>query len=283
MTANGGVAANPLLESWDDLPFGLPPFGSIDASHFAPAFEVAMRDHRAEIDAIADNAAPADFDNTVAALDRSGVLFARIEAVFWHLVAAASTPALQAAQRELAAPLAAHEKAVYLNARLFQRIDDLHRRIDTLALDAESRRLLERVHTDFVRAGARLQGDARNRCAAIAERLAELSTRFAQNVLADENGYALPLQGEADLAGLPADVRLAAHQAGVERGLIGAGGDLVALADRAVPHLLDAARSARAGLARVGFARRVGRSVRQPRDGARAACTAPRVGGAARS
>ena len=222
MTASGGVAANPLLESWDDLPFGLPPFGSIDASHFAPAFEVAMRDHRAEIDAIADNAAPADFDNTVAALDRSGVLFARIEAVFWHLVAAAGTPALQAAQRELAAPLAAHEKAVYLNARLFQRIDDLHRRIDTLALDAESRRLLERVHTDFVRAGARLQGDARNRCAAIAERLAELSTRFAQNVLADENAYTLLLQGEADLAGLPADVRLAARQAGVERGLIGA-------------------------------------------------------------
>ncbi|MGH6612261.1 MAG: peptidase M3, partial [Burkholderiaceae bacterium] len=122
---------NPLLGDWSGNPFGLPPFDAIEPGHFAPAFEVAMRKHLAEIDAIAHNPEPPSFENTVAAFDRAGALYSRIEAVFWNLVASVSTPELQAAQRELAAPLATHENAIRLHAALFARIDALHARIDT--------------------------------------------------------------------------------------------------------------------------------------------------------
>ena len=96
---------NPLLVRWD-TPFGLPPFAAIQPAHFAPAFEAAMRAQRAEVDAIAADPAPADFDNSVAAFDRSGRLLARVEAVFHNLSASHTSPALQAVQRELAAPQA---------------------------------------------------------------------------------------------------------------------------------------------------------------------------------
>ena len=212
---------NPLLADWGVNPLGLPPFDAVGPAHFAPAFDVAMRQHRADIDAIAHNPEPPSFANTIAAFDRAGALYAHIEAVFWNLVASASTPALQAVQRALAAPLAAHENAIRLHAALFERIAALHTRIDALGLEPEQRRLLERTQLDFVRAGAELQGEARQRRAQIAERLAELNTRFAQNVLADESGWTLELRGEAELAGLPASLRAAARQAAVERGLHG--------------------------------------------------------------
>ena len=128
------------------------------------------------------------------------------------LSASASSSELQAVQRRMAAPLAAHTNAIYLNAALFERVERLHEQRASLGLSPESLRLLERVHLDFVRAGARLQGEARARYAAIMERQAELNTRFAQNVLADESSYQLVLRGEAELAGLPDFVRAAARQ-----------------------------------------------------------------------
>jgi peptidyl-dipeptidase Dcp len=114
--------------------------------------------------------------------------------------------------------LAAHYSAVYLHAGLFDRIDALHRRRAELALPPEQLRLLGRVHLDFVREGARLSGAARSRHAAIVERLAELETRFSQNVLADEANYRLVLRDEQDLAGLPEGLRAAAREAAHERG-----------------------------------------------------------------
>jgi peptidyl-dipeptidase Dcp len=208
---------NPLLADWN-TPFGLPPFALIRAEHFAPAFEAAMRRQREEIDAIAVQSAPPDFDNTVAAFDRSGRLFARVEGVFHNLSASHTSPALQSVQRELAAPLAAHESAVMMHAGLFARIDALHGRRASLALPAESLRLLERLHQDFVRAGARLAPAAQARYAEVMGRLAELTTRFAQNVLADESECQIVL-GEGDLDGLPDFVRAAARQAAIDRGL----------------------------------------------------------------
>jgi peptidyl-dipeptidase Dcp len=119
----------------------------------------------------------------------------------------------------MAPRLAAHENAIYLHAGLFERIAALHARRQQLGLDDESLRLLERAHFDFVRAGARLPPETRQRYREITAGLADLSTRFAQNLLADEAGWVLQLKGEDDLAGLPEFVRSAARSAAQQRGL----------------------------------------------------------------
>ena len=203
---------NPLLQDWTGR-YGLPPFQQVKPEHFEPAFDVAMQAQLAEIDAIASNPAPPDFGNTVAALDRCGRLFTRIELLFSNLTVSDTNPELQAVQREMAPRLAAHENAVYLHQGLFARIDALHARRDSLGLDEESLRLLERIHLDFVLAGAKLPQSNRARYSEITEELADLSTQFSQNLLADESGWLLQLEGEADLAGLPESVRSAASGA----------------------------------------------------------------------
>ncbi len=210
------VLANPLLENWN-TPFGLPPFDLIRAEHFIPAFEVALKAHRDEIDAIAANADAPTFDNTIAAFDKSGRLYTRIEQVYYNLTASETSPALQAAERELAMPLAAHGNAVYMHAALFKRVDALHGKRAALGLTSEQLRLLERIHLDFVRAGAQLSGDAQKRYAEVTEKLAGLTTQFSQNVLADEAEYQMLLKTEDDLSGLPEYLRAAAKQAAVER------------------------------------------------------------------
>ena len=214
------TASNPLLQRWA-APFGLPPFAAIQAAHFAPAFDVAMAERLREIDAIADQPAAPSFDNTVAALDRAGVLFDRIGGVFHNLSSSETSAELQAVERELAPRLAAHASAVYMNARLFARIDGLHRERQALGLPADALRLLERFHLDFVRAGAGLAPAAQAHYAMLMQQLAALMTQFSQNVLADESSFQLRLQGDADLAGLPDFVRAAAREAARERGLEG--------------------------------------------------------------
>jgi len=210
--------ANPLLGPWT-TPHGLPPFADIRAEHFEPALHEAMREQLAELSAIATDPSPPDFGNTVAAFDRSGRTLGRIASVFYNLTASHTHDELQMVQRRMAAPMAEHDSAVYMNRALFDRIDQLHAKRDQLGLGSEQRRLLERVHLDFTRAGAKLEGPARERYAAVMTELAELTTRFAQNLLHDESGYRLELHGDADLAGLPDFVRAAARQAAADRGL----------------------------------------------------------------
>lgn len=218
---------NPLLQDWQ-TPYGLPPFAAIQTADFGPAFEVALAQHRAELDAIAAQAEAPTFANTLASFDRSGQLLGRLETVFHALAASATSPELQLVQRALAAPLAAHNNAVYMHQALFRRVDALYQERQALGLKAQELRLLERVHLDFVRAGAKLAGVAQARYAQVMERLAELNTQFAQNVLADESAYRLVLRSEAELAGLPDFVRASAAQAAAERGL-GAGDHVVTL------------------------------------------------------
>lgn len=212
------MSTNPLLQDWAG-PHGLPPFADIAPAHFQPAFDIALAAHRAEVDAIAAQADAPAFANTVAAFDASGRQLTRLEHLFYTLAASATSPELQAVQRALAAPLAEHGSAVYMHQGLFARMDALFEQREQLGLTPEQRRLLERVHLDFLRAGARLAPEARTRYAAVMARLAELNTRFAQNVLAAENGYQLRLTTEAELAGLPGFVRAAARQAAIDRGL----------------------------------------------------------------
>jgi len=210
--------SNPLMQAWPGV-HGLPPFADIQPAHFPPAFEAALAEHRAEIDAIASQVQPPSFANTLAAFDASGRQLTRLEYLFYTLAASATSPELQAVQRAMAGPLAEHGSAVYMHQGLFARVDALFGQRDELGLSAEQRRLLERVHLDFLRAGARLEPEARARYAAVMTRLAELNTRFAQNVLASESDYQLRLTTEAELTGLPDFVRAAARQAALDRGL----------------------------------------------------------------
>ena len=214
------LLANPLLDAWNS-PHGLPPFTDTKAEHFVPAFSVALKAHRAELDAIAANAAAPTFENTLAAFDRSGRLLTRIDQMFYNLTASETSPALQAVEREMAAPMAAHTNAIYMHAGLFKRVDALYSQRATLGLLPEPLRLLERVHLDFVRAGAKLSVEAQARYGKIMEQLAELTTRFSQNVLGDEAAYRLVLQHEDELAGLPESLLASARQAAHERGVEG--------------------------------------------------------------
>ncbi len=214
------MSSNPLLECWN-TPHGLPPFDHIRPEHFEPALRQAMIEHRGEIAAITGQAAAPSFDNTLAAFDRSGQLLGRVAMAFYNLTSSATGPELQAVQRAVAAPLAAHSSAVYQDAALFARVDQLHESRGSLGLSPEQLRLLERIHLAFVRAGAQLGAQAQQRQAQIMQELARLTTRFAQNVLHDESSWHLVLHDEAALAGLPPFLRAAAHQAAAARGLPG--------------------------------------------------------------
>jgi len=235
------LALNPLLPDWTGA-YGLPPFGTFQAADFLSAFEVALPAHLAELDAIANNPEPATFANTLQAFDESGRLRTRIELLFHNLTASETSPELQAVEREMAPRQAAHENAVYMNVKLFARIDDLHSRRDSLGLNAEQLRLLERVQLDFVRAGAKLPQAARQHYGAVMQELASLCAQFGQNVLADEAAFALELKTEADLAGLPQFLRAAAQAAAVQRGLPASSHAITLSPSMAEPFLTFSAR-----------------------------------------
>src|SRR5450755_3101633 len=210
--------ANPLLAPWKD-PWALPPFAEAKAEHFAPAFDRAIKQQLAELDAIGGSAEAPTFENTIAAFDRSGRLLDRVGRLFYNLTASDTSPALQAVEREVAPLMAAHDSAVHMHRPLFARIDALHGRRGELGLSDEQLRVLERFHTDFVRCGARFGPAEQRRYTEVMRRLADLTTRFGQNVLADESAFQLTLESEADLAGLPDFVRAAARQAAADRGV----------------------------------------------------------------
>ncbi|MCT2539209.1 M3 family metallopeptidase [Sedimentimonas flavescens] len=207
---------NPLLSDWTG-PFSLPPFGALQDDDFAPAFEAALTEARANIRAISDNPEAPSFANTIEAMEGAEALLDRVAGVFYNLSGADSTPAREALMRDLAPKMAAFSSEVTMNRALFERIDTLWQGREGLGLAPEQARVLELYHQMFVRAGAALDGEAANRMAAIKERLAVLSTAFSQNLLADERDWFRPLS-EADLEGLPEFVVAAAHAAGQERG-----------------------------------------------------------------
>jgi peptidyl-dipeptidase Dcp len=211
--------ANPLLAAWT-TPFGLPPFGAIAPEHFVPAFEAAMAAHLAEIAAIGADPRPADFANTIEAMQRAGRLLARVNGVFSNLVVSLGGAALEAVDMEMSPRLAQHGMMVSLDPLLFARVRAVFDAREGLGLAEDQMRLLERVHLGFVRSGAALAPEAKARMTEIAERLAVLHTQFGQNVLHDEKAWYLPL-GAADLGGLPQFLRDGAAQAAAARGLDG--------------------------------------------------------------
>src|SRR5262249_42782514 len=219
-TGTASNTPNPLLEAWTN-PFGVPPFSRIAPEHFRGAFERAFAEHDAEIAAIANDPAEPTFANTIEGLERAGRPLGRVGDVFGVLTGAHTTDALLEIEREIAPRRARHWNGILLNGPLFRRIDALWRDRDKLKLDPQQRRVLERYYLMFKRAGAALDDMARERLAAITERLATLGTAFSQNVLADEQAYALVLETEEDRAGLPDFVLAAARSAANERGMPG--------------------------------------------------------------
>ncbi|MEM6796682.1 MAG: M3 family metallopeptidase [Acidobacteriota bacterium] len=210
---------NPLLANWE-TPFGAPPLESVEASHFLPAFEEALAQNTAESEAIATNSEPPTFDNTMLAMQQSGVALGRITAVFSNLAGSASSDEIRAIQREITPRLAAHGASITLNSDLFGRIDALYQKRDELGLAPQQARLLETAHEDFIRAGAQLEGPDRDRFAEIRSSLAGLYTQFAQNEQADREAWTLELSAE-DIAELPDFIVSAAAGAAADRGLEG--------------------------------------------------------------
>jgi peptidyl-dipeptidase Dcp len=206
-TANP-AAANPLTRPWTGPFGGVPPFDKVKVADFQPALEAAMAEALAEVDAIANNPAPPTFENTIVALEKSGRALDRVNVIYSIWGGTLSTPEVRAVQKEMEPKLAAHSDRILQNARLFERIDAVYQQRDELRLTPEQKRLTDLRWNAFVRAGARLSPEDKARVAAINEELAGLFTQFNQNLLHDEDSYDLYLK-EADLEGLPADVRAA--------------------------------------------------------------------------
>src|SRR5262245_49888214 len=210
-------AGNPLLEAWSG-PFELPPFDRLNSTHFLPAFDRALAENLLELADIAKQRTRPTFANTIEALERSGRALDRVASVFFNLSGTDTSPEIQEIERKTAPRLAKHNMAIYQDAKLFKRVASLMQR--QAGLSEEQRRVLERYHRAFVRAGAPLRAGARRRLAVIAERLAKLATKFNQNVLADEQAFLMVLDAD-DLAGLPDALRATAAEMANARGLPG--------------------------------------------------------------
>lgn len=202
VVADGERAAdNPLLRE-SDLAYRAPPFDEIDHEHFADALEKAMDIHASEIEQIAGQDAEPTFDNTVVALERTGQELSYVQRVFSHLVGVDRSETLEQTQAEMAPKLSAHQDDIHLDPALFERIETLYEQREELDLDAESKRLLERYHTDFLRAGAGLPEEDQERLREINSRLAELSSDFNSKVQAEVNDSAVVVEDRDRLAGL---------------------------------------------------------------------------------
>jgi len=212
--------SNPFYQA-STLPFEYPHFDRIEDKHFVPAMERGMAEHLEQVELIADSAAPATFDNTIVAMERSGELLARVGAVFFSLAGADTNETRQAIQREMSPKLSAHRDAIQLNPKLFARVDDLYQRQDALGLDAVQIRLLEQYHRDFVRAGAKLSDEQKTRLREINGELARLDTEFSQNVLKEVNDSAIVVDTAEELAGLSDNEIKAAADEAISRDMEG--------------------------------------------------------------
>ncbi len=210
--------SNPLLAEWTGPYGGVPPFDKAKAEYLLPSLEAGMAEQLAEIDRIAADSAEPTFDNTIAALERTGRTLARVGTIYGVYASTLNDETVQAVEREIEPKLAAFTDQIFQNEALFKRIEQVYENRDTAGLTAEQQRLTWKYYTDFVRAGARLDADSKKRLAEINQELASLYTSFSQNVLKDEEEGLLLIDDEADLAGLGDSARAAAAEAAASRG-----------------------------------------------------------------
>ncbi len=211
------VPENPFFAEYT-TPFGIPPFEKIDNEHFIPAYQEAIKQQKAEINAIVTNPEPADFENTIVAFDNSGAMMRKIGPVYGGLRGANTNPRLQEIAKEVTPMLSAHSNDIMLNQELFERVKTVYDQRESLNLNVEQMRLVEKIYQDFQRNGAALPEEKRAELRAINERMSMVSLQLNENLLAESNGYKMVLENETDLAGLPEDVIVAAAEEAKKRG-----------------------------------------------------------------
>lgn len=194
-------ASNPFLHE-STLPYQAVPFDKIHDNDFKPALEEGMKQHLQEIEKIANNTELPTFGNTLEAMEKSGLLLGRVNRVFGLLTGANTNDHLQKLQEETAPKLAAHQDAIYLNSKLFKRIETLYDQRNELKLDPESKRLIEYYYQNFVLAGAKLSDEQKTDLKKLNEQEASLSARFSNQLLAASKGGALVVADKTELAGL---------------------------------------------------------------------------------
>jgi len=214
------ASANPFF-SESPLPLHYPQFDKIQDSDFAPAFDAGMAQQLKEVDAIANNKAKPTFDNTIIALEKSGQVLDRATTVFFNLVGTDTNDTRKQLQADYSAKFSAHRDAISLNGKLFARIQALYDKRDTLGLDAEGVRLVEKYYTDFVRDGAKLSEADKATLKSMNAELARLGTQFSQNVLAEVNAAAVVVDDVKQLDGLSEEQISAAAEAAKARKLDG--------------------------------------------------------------
>jgi peptidyl-dipeptidase Dcp len=212
--------SNPFFSA-SPLPYQAPPFDRIKESDYAPALEEGMKRQLAEIDAIANNPEPPTLANTLEAMERSGELLTRAAKVFFNLTQSNTSETMQKIKADEAPKLAAHQDAIYLDAKLFARVKALYDRREALGLDPESRYLVERYYLNFVRAGARLSDADKTTLRSLNQEEATLTTQFTDKVLADTNESAVVVDKKEDLSGLGEGDMAAAAETAKERKLAG--------------------------------------------------------------
>jgi peptidyl-dipeptidase Dcp len=215
------TGTNPLLQVWTGPYGGVPAFDEIKVEHFKPALEAGMEENLVEINAIANNRMATTFENTIAALERSGKTLGRVTSVYYTLSGTMSTPEFRAVEREMGPKLAGFSDTIFQNEGLFRKIEHVYQRMDELKLTPEQKRLTWRYYTNFVRAGAKLDSDQKKRLSEINQELSVRFTKFSQNLLADENDRFINFESENDVVGLPKSVADAAAEAATTRNLKG--------------------------------------------------------------
>lgn len=204
---------NPLLSDWS-TPFGVPPFDQIKNEHYLPAFDQGMINHKAEIDAIVNNAEAPSFANTMEALERSGATLDNTSRVFYAVAGAHTNDVLDSVRTVVSPLLSKHYDYISLNKGLFERVAAIYNELDGSDLNAEQKRLVSEAYKGFVRSGVGLEGEEKARLQEINSRLSELTTKFGQNVLTETNDFEAHTSNPEDYGTLTSSlVSLAATEA----------------------------------------------------------------------
>lgn len=211
---------NPFFSKYD-TPFEVPPFDKIQNHHYLPAFREGMKQQEAEIEAIVNNAEAPDFANTIEAMEKSGQLLNKVSYVFFNLQQANTNDSLNAIAEEITPEITAHGDAVYLNDKLFERIKTVYNNRDNAGLNTEQQMVLKKYYNNFVRGGANLSADDKEKLKKINNELAMLSLKFGDNQLKETNAYRLVIDNPKDLGGLPEGVIAAAAETAKEAGMEG--------------------------------------------------------------
>lgn len=204
-----------------DTEYGMPPFEKITNEDFRPAFEKGIEQQSNEIDSIANNTDAPTFENTIVALDNSGEILSRVSRVFSGVKGAENNDTLQAIAEEMSPLLSEHSDNIYLNDKLFERINTLHKDSANLGLNTEQYRLLDMYYKNFVRSGIMLNDEQKDQLREINKELSALTLNFGSNLLKETNAFTLVIDKEEDLAGLPQGVISAAAEVAKEKDMEG--------------------------------------------------------------